>query len=211
MSLWTIIPVKPLRDGKSRLSGVLSDDERLRLVTDLFKNTLKVLKTCEVIENLLVVSKDEKVLKLASKFGASTLRELPGSDMNSALKSASAYVLSHNSNRILILPSDLPLLLRDDINAFIQAALPSPSITIAPDRRQDGTNALFLSPPGGIDFQFGPGSYQKHIDQSRQKGLGVQVFHSWSLGLDLDLPDDLEAFRRIVPMNGFMSTGEYHG
>jgi len=31
MTLWAIVPVKPLRRGKSRLSGMLSEDERAHL------------------------------------------------------------------------------------------------------------------------------------------------------------------------------------
>ena len=31
MTIWAIVPVKPLRYGKSRLSGILSEDQRTQL------------------------------------------------------------------------------------------------------------------------------------------------------------------------------------
>jgi 2-phospho-L-lactate guanylyltransferase (CobY/MobA/RfbA family) len=39
MTLWAIVPVKPLRRGKSRLADVLSQDERTNLNRHLLENT----------------------------------------------------------------------------------------------------------------------------------------------------------------------------
>ena len=43
MTLWAIVPVKPLRWGKSRLAGVLTQDERTDLNSQLLAHTVDTL------------------------------------------------------------------------------------------------------------------------------------------------------------------------
>ena len=87
MSLWAIIPVKPLRRGKSRLAGVLSEEERTVLNITLLENTLRTLKQVQEIDQILVVSRDTGALALARDFKARTVQEgKPG--LNTALKRA---------------------------------------------------------------------------------------------------------------------------
>jgi len=62
MSLWAIVPIKPLRRGKSRLSELFSEQERLKLNHQLFIHTIEVLKAVESISDILVVSRDSDVL-----------------------------------------------------------------------------------------------------------------------------------------------------
>ena len=45
MTLWAIVPVKPLRRGKSRLADILSQDERTDLNRHLLENTLNTLNS----------------------------------------------------------------------------------------------------------------------------------------------------------------------
>ena len=44
MTIWAIVPVKPLRRGKSRLAEMLSEDERAELNSRLLTHTLETLK-----------------------------------------------------------------------------------------------------------------------------------------------------------------------
>jgi 2-phospho-L-lactate guanylyltransferase (CobY/MobA/RfbA family) len=45
MTLWAIVPVKPLRRGKSRLADVLTSEERTDLNRHLLENTIDTLKS----------------------------------------------------------------------------------------------------------------------------------------------------------------------
>ncbi len=45
MTFWVIVPVKPLGRGKSRLSGVLSAEDRLEMNRALLENTLVTLNS----------------------------------------------------------------------------------------------------------------------------------------------------------------------
>ena len=69
MTLWAIVPVKPLRHGKSRLAGVLTPDERTDLNRRLLDHTLATLSAIPEIEHVLVVSRDQSALALARSHG----------------------------------------------------------------------------------------------------------------------------------------------
>ena len=57
MSIWAIIPVKPLRDSKSRLARVLTPDQRAELTSELLLRTLQAIKTSQQIYRTLVISR----------------------------------------------------------------------------------------------------------------------------------------------------------
>ena len=75
MAIWAIVPVKPLRRGKSRLADTLNEDERAELNSQLLKHTLETLKESPRVEETLVVSRDPKVLAIANDLDARTIRE----------------------------------------------------------------------------------------------------------------------------------------
>lgn len=199
MTLWAIVPVKPLRRGKSRLSGTLSEDERTHLNQLLLEHTLKTLTDLKEIEQILVVSRDPAALSLARDLGARTVREAGSPKLNTALKRATVVAQLYATRGVLVLPADLPLLTREDILALVERAKIPPVVVIAPDRREEGTNALLISPAGLIEYDFGPGSFQRHCKRAQQVGARLEVVTLPSLGLDLDLPEDLEM---VVEMEG---------
>lgn len=197
MSLWAIVPVKPLRRGKSRLSSVLSEEERAILNYTMLGNILMTLSNSSDVDDILVVSRDTAALALAREHGARTVQEDGKPDLNVALRRATVVAQVYSADGILILPADLPLITPQDIKDLVGMAGKPPCIVIAPDRRNDGTNALYISPPGLIDYCYGPGSFNIHKEQAAQKGAHVEVCKLTSLALDLDLPEDLELLRQI--------------
>src|ERR1041385_4311397 len=146
MTLWAIIPVKPLRRGKSRLAGTLSEDERTELNRTLLQNTLKTLSNIRQLEEVLVVSRDPQVLTIARNYGARTVREDGQPELNTALRRATVIAQVYATGGVLVLPADLPLVSRDDILTLIGRAGEPPVVVIAPDRHGSGTNALLISP-----------------------------------------------------------------
>jgi 2-phospho-L-lactate/phosphoenolpyruvate guanylyltransferase len=192
MSLWAIVPVKPLRRGKSRLAGILSQDERAKLNQTLLAHTLDTLKATPEIEQILVVSRDTEALALAREHGARTVQEKGAPHLNIAL--ARATVVAHNyaTRAVLIVPADLPLLTPQDIRSMLELAHQPPVVVVAPDTRRQGTNALLISPVGLIDYDFGPGSFERHCQLATQAGARLEICELPSLALDMDLPEDLE-------------------
>jgi 2-phospho-L-lactate guanylyltransferase len=197
MTLWAIIPVKPLRRGKSRLAGALSEDERTQLNRTLLEHTLKTLSGIRELEEVLVISRDPQALTIARNHGARTVREDGQPELNTALKRATVIAQVYATRGVLVLPADLPLITREDVLTLIQHADAPPVVVIAPDRHGKGTNALLMSPSGLIEYDFGENSFQRHCDRVRESGARLEIVDLPSLGLDLDVPEDLEIIRNL--------------
>ena len=197
MTLWAIVPVKPLRRGKSRLAGALSEDERAQLNEVLLERTLRTLTGLKEIEQVLVVSRDTRALTLARNLGARTVQEDGQPQLNTALKRATVIAEVYATGGVLVLPADLPLLTKQDVLALLERAAPPPVVVIAPDRHGSGTNALLMSPIGLIEYDFGENSFSRHCARAHMAGARLEVVTLPSLGLDLDLPEDLEMVRSL--------------
>jgi 2-phospho-L-lactate guanylyltransferase len=192
MTIWAIIPVKPLRRGKSRLAGVLGLEARTALNHYLLSNTLDILSTIPEIEHSLVVSRDPEALTIAREYGARTVQEQGSPQLNIALTRATMVALRHSVQSVLIIPADLPLLTSKDIHEVIQRAVNPPVVVITPDRHQQGTNALLIAPTGLIPYEFGPDSFRKHCLSAKKAGARLEICWRKSVALDIDLPEDLE-------------------
>jgi 2-phospho-L-lactate/phosphoenolpyruvate guanylyltransferase len=192
MTLWAIVPVKPLRRGKSRLSGVLSQEARTALNHYLLSNTLETLASVPEIEHSLVVSRDPEALTIAREYGARTVQEQGSPQLNIALTRATMVARNHSVQGVIIVPADLPLITVDDIREVVKRAVDPPVVVITPDRHREGTNALLISPPGLIKYEYGPGSFQRHCAQAVKAGARLEICECRSVALDIDLPEDLE-------------------
>ncbi len=191
MSLWAIIPVKPLRRGKSRLAGVLSEDERTELNKNLLLHTIIALQKVKQIEHVLVVSRDPEALAIARSAKAKTLLEDGTPELNVALARAALIAKAYQVSRILVVPADLPFLDPADVVSIIQAGSKPRSVVIAPDRHHEGTNVLYLNPPDVIEFDYGSHSFFRHCERARAANANLVICDLPSLALDVDYPEDL--------------------
>lgn len=192
MTLWAIVPVKPMRQGKSRLADRLNGEERKDLNRTLLVHTIDTLMALSEIEHVLVVSRDPEALALAREHGARTVLENGTPGLNIALTRATIVAKTHVTRGVLILPADLPLITPEDVYALLERASDPPVVVIAPDRRREGTNALLVCPAGLIEYRFGPGSFQRHCELALEAGARLEVCELPSLALDMDLPEDLD-------------------
>jgi 2-phospho-L-lactate/phosphoenolpyruvate guanylyltransferase len=195
MSLWAIVPIKPLRRGKSRLSEILSEDQRYQLNHQLFTNTIRVLRQVEAISDILVVSRDSDVLTEAREMGVRTVTENGTPELNNAIRRASVFSKVFSTEGVLIVPADLPLLQPNDVEDFLNARTKPPMVIIAPDRRRQGTNMLLLDPADLLTFSFGDDSFNKHCALAISKGADLMVIENEHIALDLDIPDDYERLK----------------
>ena len=201
MSLCAIIPIKPLRRGKSRLSSVLSEEKREGLNQYLLTSTLQCLRKINEIDNILVVSYDPSALSLARKYGARTVLENRNTNINRALRKATLAAKAFKSSKILVVPADLPLLTGDDLLSVIGESGDPPEIVIVPDRKMSGTNMLLINPIGAIKYDFGEWSFRKHIEQAERKKINIKICSRKNLSFDLDLPEDWEFLKTSIINN----------
>ena len=99
----------------------------------------------------------------------------------------------------LYVAGDLPFLKASDVHSILQASRRQNNISLAPARRDGGTNAILV--PSGISFrpELGPHSFLKHLSQAAAIGVSVAICYSPGLGFDLDTADDLETYEHMEP------------
>ncbi len=197
MSIWAIIPARPLEEGKSRLAEALTPAERQRLNQNFFRRTLDVTASVIGRERTLVVSRSEELLAAARSMTFETLLEAPPYGLNVALTQAAEIVRQHGATGVLSISCDLPFLIADDLRALINVAAEGDGLAIASDRAGTGTNALVVSPIGAIPYLYGIGSFAAHLKSAEIAGMALNVVRRPGLSFDIDTPDDFEQMEEI--------------
>ncbi len=191
--LWVVIPVKPLAQSKRRLAGAYDARARAALAESLFRRTLRTALGARGVDRVVVVSRDRAALRQAREAGALPLREVTRG-LNAALEGATREAIAHGAGALLVLPIDLPRLTTADIESLIALGTPPPCVVLAPARRDAGTNALLVSPPGLIHYAFGRDSLRRHRQVARDARARCEIYDSERVAWDVDRPEDLDRF-----------------
>jgi 2-phospho-L-lactate guanylyltransferase len=197
MSIWAIIPARPLEEGKSRLAEALTQTERQRLNQRFFRQTLDVTAAVVGRERTLVVSCSEPLLSIARSLSFETLLETAPHGLNPALTQAANAAQQRGATGVLSVSCDLPFLIPDELRALLDVAHQGDGLAIASDRAGTGTNALVMSPIGAIPYRYGIGSFAVHQEAARAAGLTLNVVRRAGLSFDIDTPDDFEQMEEI--------------
>ena len=191
-----IVPMKPLAQGKSRLSETLSADQRADLALGMLRRVVLAIKAASVY-TIWVVGGDDRVREMTRGLGAESMDEL-GKDLNDTLKKAFELAFEQGKSALYV-AGDLPFLKAADIHSMMQASRSQGNVTLAPARRDGGTNSILV--PLGVPMQpeLGQGSFMKHLTQAARLETSVAINSSYGLGFDLDVVDDLETFQHMEP------------
>lgn len=195
MRIHALIPVKDLAQTKSRLTPPLTGDERAALTLQMLRTVIAAARESGVLERITVVSPDMTVLALAEERGAAALVQQT-TGLNPALDEARADAIARGADAILVLHADLPRLQPAEITDLIALLPSSPAAVIAPDYTGSGTNALLLSPPATLPFQFGPDSFARHVAAAQERGVRYAIARAPGIAGDVDTPDDVR--ERVV-------------
>ena len=196
-----IVPVRSLRNGKTRLSPVLPPAARERLLRQAAERVVSAAVDSGVIETVLVVSPSPDVLAWAADLGGqvAAIRQpdhLHG--LNGAIEAGREWARRHGAEAMVSLFADLPLIGSDDIRSL---TVRPEAVVLGPDRRGEGTNALLLRLDGrGREFRFafGERSLFRHLEEARRLGLDVSLHDAAGIGFDLDTPDDWADFLEVA-------------
>lgn len=191
MSTRVIVPHRGLEAAKTRLSPVLTPDERGSLAAHLLRRVLRVAR--EAVPDVVVITPSSALAPIVEQAGA-RLTVQRGLGLNEGLDQARDAALAERIATLVVLHGDLPELTADDVRA-LAAAIPGPSgVAIAPDRAGTGTNGLALRPPDAIPFRFGTGSCAAHQAAADAANAPTYLVERPGLGFDLDTPEDLAAW-----------------
>jgi len=195
MAVFVIIPAKRLDNAKSRLSPLLTDDERKQFCLRMLEDVLRTVKSTKHINQTVVVSNDPEVFHVAKNFEAAYLRERKAG-LNEAVSQAIGWCIRRGATSVLVLPADIPLVTPKDLNRML-ALREKASMVISPSRSGKGTNALLLIPPNACPTFYGPCSFQRHLEEASKQRVSFRMFRSQRIALDIDTVEDLTDFISI--------------
>ena len=191
-----VIPMKPLEDSKTRLRRNFTPKQREDLALGMLRRVLMAVRAAS-LDAFWVVGGDRRVLNLTRNSSGMWLEDL-SKNLNETVSKAFGQVFERRKSA-MYLAADLPFLKPSDIHSLIQASRRQINITLAPARRDGGTNAILV--PAGIPFfpELGPRRFTKHLSQAAKLGVSVAICSSPGLGFDLDTPEDLETYEHMEP------------
>jgi len=193
VSTRVIVPHRGLDAAKSRLSPVLSPDERGDLAAHLLRRVLRIAR--QAVPDVVVISPSADLGQLVEASGARLLVQR-GMGLNAGLDQARDAAVADEVETLVVLHGDLPELDMPDVQALIAAVPLDGGVAIAPDRSGSGTNGLALRPPSAIPFRFGIDSFPAHQHAAQAAGVALAIVRRPGLAFDLDTPDDLSEWLR---------------
>jgi 2-phospho-L-lactate guanylyltransferase len=191
---WAVVPLKSPGQAKTRLATVLSPAQRRHLFFALGERVIRTLQEARGIDAVAVVTADTEVADFAGSLGARVIRQAGDDGQTGAFAAAVRGLQALKLRGLLMIAGDLPLISAEAVQGLVAAAV-SPGVVVVPDRRRIGTNALLCTPPEIVPPGFGGASFERHLAAAQTAGVEAQVLELDELGLDLDLPEDLEYLR----------------
>ena len=192
-----VVPMKPIVESKTRLTPALTDDKRSLLSLGMLLRVIGSAVATPELGDVIVYGGDEAVRRACSQVGAGW-RPDPDVGLNGCLSAAFSDAREEGINQALFLPADLPLVTSETISEFIGAGAGTP-VAIAPDRADDGTNALLVDMALEFPPLLGEASFKRHTGQADRLGFAQVVHRSNGLGLDIDTALDLERLVEETP------------
>ena len=192
--IWALIPIKGCGEGKTRLSGVLSEAEREALIDAMLRHVAGAAAGAERIARTVLAGPSRRGLSVdISLIGDE------GEGLNVALDAALVRIAAMDDcpDRIVVIAADLPRVTSLDLDLLAEA--PGRTVAIAPDRHGTGTNALSLPLPeaAGFRFRYGTDSAALHREEAERLGLTVETILSEGLEKDIDEPSDLADAQQV--------------
>ncbi|MEM0215392.1 MAG: 2-phospho-L-lactate guanylyltransferase [Archaeoglobaceae archaeon] len=166
-----VIPFKPV-NPKSRLSDVLSEEERKRFAELMLVDVVNVLKKLDLEIKIVSSSKLNLDLGVELEEDNRPLDDCVNSELEEVPKA--------------IVMSDLPLLNSETIERFLDC---KEDVVIAPGRK-GGTNMLLVRKKGfRVSYHYC--SFIKHLNFAKSLGFSYRIFDSFYSSVDIDDRGDL--------------------
>ena len=200
MNTTAVIPIKQLNDAKKRLADHLTADQRHALCQVMFEDVLEAVTTCDRIDEVVVVTNDVSVAKIAESYSARVLAESDEPGLIAAVTHAATLLASEGVQCMVFLPGDVPLVTVEELEIVLDGfgRSDAPEFLIVPAEDLGGSNCVVCSPPDCLEFLFGIDSFRKHLEAARAKGIEPIIAKLPGLGLDIDTPDDLTELGEIL-------------
>ncbi|MGH9136821.1 MAG: 2-phospho-L-lactate guanylyltransferase [Acidimicrobiales bacterium] len=177
-----LVPIKAFGAAKLRLAPALPPAARAELVQAMAARVLAAAAPLPVA----VVCDDEDVARFAEAHGAGVIWT-PGLGLDGAVTAGVEHLRRAGHEAVVCAHADLPL-----ADRFDHLADRPGTVTLVPDRRDDGTNVIVVPSDVGFRFAYGAGSFARHRAEAETLGLRVRIVRDERLGWDVDVPADLD-------------------
>ena len=174
--------------AKTRLK--LSKTRKEEICKAMLEEVLDTVSKSQLIDTIILVSKDKTVLKLGRQFNTVEIFD-DESGVNHAIFLADQYILDNKFDRSVIFPQDIPIMRSSDIDNLLGFRGSENSIIIVPSRQLNGTNALVRSSTNMMKTQYDRGSYAFQLDAAKAVSQNVSVALIRRIMLDIDDEHDL--------------------
>ncbi|MDY0267191.1 MAG: 2-phospho-L-lactate guanylyltransferase [Methanimicrococcus sp.] len=191
----TVIPYKS-DNPKSRLSPVLTEEERKIFSRLSLKNVLTALKESEIpkaeILSKNALTADEKRYILSETNSDFEIKiKFDDRDLNTAVN---AY-LKELKEPVLIVMADLALLKKENVVDMIkewESELNFKELVKIAPGKDGGTNMMYIGSPDIFEVSYYGNSFEKHREEAKRKRFECKIYNSLEAAADMDEPEDLE-------------------
>lgn len=187
-----LIPIKDPSNGKTRLAGLLSPDERRLLAWAMFEDVSRAVRDACKPDCVVMVTSYEPAIERARELEWDVLIEQSQLSESASVDWASRVLAERGVDTVMRLPADLPLVRAEDIDALLSMKLDSPGALLVPSREGSGTNAIIRTPPTLFASCFGPNSLALHMQEAAKLGVACLLVNNARIELDIDEPGDVE-------------------
>ena len=190
-SICAVVPVKRFDIAKSRLAGILANEQRVALAEAMFRDVLRSLNESKSLSCVLVVTADPIATRIAIDFGARVVSDNSEHGTNAAILMGLEWVIDAAYEGALIVPADIPFVTSEEIELALQT-MKIGRVVLTQAYQDGGTNLLGLLPATSIKCAFGADSFQRHYAAANAAGLIPTELSLTGAARDIDTPTDLE-------------------
>jgi 2-phospho-L-lactate guanylyltransferase len=190
LKIAAIIPVKTFSKAKTRLD--LSPQQVEDLCKVMLDEILHTLSISPQIEKTIMITKEEKAIKIGEKYNTITIKDEKEESVNSAVALADKYLLENNFDASIVFPQDIPFIKTQDIDFMLNYKMHPNFAIIVPSRRFDGTNALARMPIDLMETHYDEDSYKIHMNTAKEHTLNVAMVFVKRIMWDVDNMEDLK-------------------
>ncbi|OLC34699.1 MAG: 2-phospho-L-lactate guanylyltransferase [Thaumarchaeota archaeon 13_1_40CM_4_38_7] len=195
-----IVPVKTFSRAKTRLN--LSEEKTEQICSIMLESVLSAISQSNVMEETVIVSKDEFALNMGKKFGAIQVYDQEELGVNNAVMLGDRYFVKEDFDLTVVFPQDIPLIQPEDIRMLFEMKGSNRCVLVVPSRTFDGTNALLRMPVDVMETHYDEDSYKIHLNTAEKKNATSALILIPRIMLDVDDQADLRlVLTRDLPVS----------
>ena len=196
-TICALVPFKSLLAGKRRLSEYFGTVHLQQLVAAMLQDTLQALTQAQGLSRIIIVSNDQYAQELAAQLHVEHRFEPDNcSGLNEVVTATAASLQQEGVESLLVVHSDLPMLSVAELEQLISqhnGMNGDKNLSIVPDKNQQGSNCLLISPPTALPFCYGENSYSLHSAAAQANNIAIATVTLAGASCDIDYPEDIDA------------------